>query len=38
VPTADLNGTMGLAFGVFALMMFYSVKIKGPLGFCKELL
>ena len=38
VPTADLNGTMGLALGVFALMMFYSVKIKGPLGFCKELL
>ena len=38
VPTADLNGTMGLALGVFALMMFYSVKIKGLLGFCKELL
>ena len=33
VPTADLNGTMGLALGVFALMMFYSVKIKGLIGF-----
>ncbi len=38
VPTADLNGTMGLALGVFALMIFYSLKIKGFVGFCKELL
>ncbi len=38
VPTADLNGTMGLALGVFTLMMYYSFKIKGPIGFIKELL
>merc|ERR1711965_530721 len=28
VPTADLNGTMGMALGVFALMIYYSLKIK----------
>ena len=38
VPTADLNGTMGLAFGVVTLMMYYSFKLKGPIGFIKELL
>jgi F-type H+-transporting ATPase subunit a len=37
VPTADLNGTLGMALGVFALMIFYSVKIKGVGGFVKEL-
>ena len=37
VPTADLNGTLGIAVGVFALMMYYSVKIKGAGGFVKEL-
>jgi len=38
VPTADLNGTMGLALGVFVLMIYYNFKIKGPIGFAKELL
>ncbi|OUV03710.1 MAG: F0F1 ATP synthase subunit A [Betaproteobacteria bacterium TMED82] len=38
VPTADLNGTMGLALGVFILMMYYSVKVKGLIGFFRELL
>ena len=38
VPTADLNGTMGMALGVFALMIYYSLKIKGLTGFVKELL
>lgn len=38
VPTADLNGTMGMALGVFALMIYYSVKIKGFGGFIHELL
>ncbi len=38
VPTADLNITFGLSLSVFALMMFYSVKIKGGLGFLKETL
>lgn len=37
VPTADLNGTLGISSGVFLLMMFYSVKIKGAGGFVKEL-
>jgi F-type H+-transporting ATPase subunit a len=37
VPTADLNGTMGIALGVFALMIFYSVKIKGMGGWIHEL-
>lgn len=37
VPTADLNGTLGIALGVLALMLFYSVKIKGLGGFTHEL-
>ncbi len=37
VPTADLNGTLGIALGVFALMIFYNVKIKGIGGFIHEL-
>jgi F-type H+-transporting ATPase subunit a len=37
VPTADLNGTMGIALGVFALMMYYNIKIKGVGGFIHEL-
>jgi F-type H+-transporting ATPase subunit a len=38
VPTADLNGTMGMALGVLVLMLYYSVKIKGIGGFGKELI
>ncbi len=37
VPTADLNGTLGMALGVFALMLFYNIKIKGLGGFVHEL-
>ena len=37
VPTADPNGTFGLSLGVFILILFYSVKIKGIGGFTKEL-
>lgn len=37
VPTADLNGTLGIALGVLALMLYYSVKIKGLGGFLYEL-
>lgn len=37
VPTADLNGSLGMALGVFALMIFYNVKIKGLGGFVHEL-
>ena len=37
VPTADLNGTMGIALGVLTLMLYYNVKIKGIGGFIHEL-
>lgn len=37
VPTADLNGTLGMSIGVFALMLFYNIKIKGIGGFIHEL-
>jgi F-type H+-transporting ATPase subunit a len=37
VPTADLNGTFGIALGVFILMIFYSIKIKGLGGWLHEL-
>jgi F-type H+-transporting ATPase subunit a len=37
VPTADLNGTFGMAIVVFALMIYYNLKIKGVGGFIHEL-
>lgn len=37
VPTADPNGTFGISLGVFALIIFYSIKVKGAGGFLKEL-
>lgn len=37
VPTTDLNMTAGLAIGVFLLMIGYSIRIKGVMGFIKEL-
>jgi F-type H+-transporting ATPase subunit a len=37
VPTTDPNATFGMALGVFALILFYSVKIKGLGGFLGEL-
>jgi F-type H+-transporting ATPase subunit a len=37
VPTTDLNTTFALALGVFALIIFYSVRVKGITGFVKEL-
>jgi F-type H+-transporting ATPase subunit a len=37
VPTTDINMTAALALGVFILMIGYSIKIKGVLGFVKEL-
>lgn len=36
--TADLNTTFGLAFSVFALILFYSIKVKGGWGYLKEFL
>ncbi len=37
VPTTDPNATLGMAFTVFALMIFFSIKEKGAVGFVKEL-
>ena len=37
VPTTDPNATLGMAFGVFCLIIYYSLKIKGVGGFAKEL-
>lgn len=37
VPTTDVNATLGLALGVFCLILYYSIKIKGIGGFAKEL-
>ncbi|MAO30373.1 MAG: F0F1 ATP synthase subunit A [Alteromonas sp.] len=37
VPTTDLNLTFALAAGVFILILFYSIKMKGIGGFAKEL-
>ncbi|MEM1114021.1 MAG: F0F1 ATP synthase subunit A [Pseudomonadota bacterium] len=36
VPSTDVNITMGMAVGIFILMLYYSIKIKG-FGFVKEL-
>ena len=37
VPTTDPNITFALAFGVFGLIIYYSIKIKGVGGFVGEL-
>jgi len=37
VPSTDPNITLGMALGVFVLMLYYSIKVKGPIGFTKEL-
>lgn len=37
VPTTDPNATIGMAIGVFFLVIFYSIKIKGLGGFIGEL-
>ncbi len=36
VPSTDPNITMGMAIGVFILMIYYSIKVKG-VGFVREL-
>lgn len=38
VPTADLNGTVGMSFGVLLLCFFYSIRIKGLGGWIHELI
>jgi F-type H+-transporting ATPase subunit a len=37
VPTADLNAPLGMALGVLAVVLYYSVKIKGLGGWIHEL-
>ncbi len=37
VPTTDPNITFGLALSIFALMIYYSIRVKGALGFASEL-
>ncbi len=37
VPTADVNTTFALALSVWALMLFYNVKVKGIGGWTHEL-
>jgi len=37
VPTTDVNITFGLSLSVFALIVYYSIKMKGIGGFMKEL-
>lgn len=37
LPTADLNGTMGISLGVLVLMIYYGIKIHGLGGFSKSL-
>lgn len=37
VPSTDPNATFGMAIGVYLIVLFYSIKIKGIGGFTKEL-
>ncbi|WP_219701163.1 F0F1 ATP synthase subunit A [Marinomonas lutimaris] len=37
VPTTDINATLGMSLSVFALIVFYSIKVKGVSGFVGEL-
>ena len=37
VPTADLNGTLGMSIGVLLICLYYNIKIKGFGGWVHEL-
>jgi len=37
VPSTDVNVALGMALAVFVMIIYYSLKIKGPMGFTKEL-
>ncbi|MBV8909510.1 MAG: F0F1 ATP synthase subunit A [Gammaproteobacteria bacterium] len=37
VPSTDLNATFAMSLSVFALIIFYSIRMKGLLGFIREL-
>ena len=36
LPTADLNGTLGMSLGVLAVVIYYNLKIKGVGGWLHE--
>lgn len=38
VPTTDLSTTFGLSLTVFGLIIFYHIKVKGPMGYLKMFL
>lgn len=38
VPTTDLNTTLAMSLTVFALTVFYNIKVKGPVGYIKMFL
>jgi F-type H+-transporting ATPase subunit a len=38
VPTADINGPLGMSFAILLLMIYYSFKAKGVGGFLHELI
>ncbi|MGH9962720.1 MAG: F0F1 ATP synthase subunit A [Pyrinomonadaceae bacterium] len=38
VPSTDLNATFAMSLTVFALIIFFSLKVKGPAMFAKELM
>ena len=38
VPTTDLATTFGLSLSVFALIVYYNIKIKGPMNYLKMFL
>ena len=37
VPTTDVNATFGMSLSIFALMIYYGIKMKGIGGFAAEL-
>lgn len=37
VPTTDINAAFGMSLSVFFLIIYYSIKVKGPGGFFAEL-
>lgn len=37
VPSTDVNIALGTAFAVFIMIIYYSLKVKGPVSFVKEL-
>lgn len=38
VPTTDLSATLALSLSVFALVIYYNIKVKGPVGYLKMFL